>query len=59
MVFVLSISNMIARTAVPELFGKAEVYDIDEVSSLVSTHDKVGWFDVTVDIVACMYKFYP
>ena len=58
MVPVLSVRNMIASPAVPKFFGKAKIYDVDEVSSLVSAHDKVGWLDVTMDIITSVYKFY-
>ena len=59
MVFVLLIGYMITRPTISEFFGKAKVYDIDEVGCLVSAHNKVGWLDVAMDIVACMNEFYP
>jgi len=59
MMFVLPVGNMVVGPAVPKLFGETKIYYIDEVGSLVSAHDKVGWFDIPVDIIACVYEFYP
>jgi hypothetical protein len=48
-VLVLSVGNVKVGLRVSVLLGKAEINDIDLVSTLADSHQKVVWLDVTVD----------
>ena len=53
-VLVLSVGNVKVGLWVPVLLGKTEVDDINLISTLADSHQKVVGFDVTVDEVAGM-----
>jgi len=53
-VLVLSVGNVKVGLRVPVLLGKTEVDDIDLISALADSHQKVVGFDVTVNEVAGM-----
>ena len=39
------------------LLGQTEVDDIDLIASLTDAHEKVVWFDITMDKGLCVYVF--
>lgn len=48
-VLILAIGNMLMCTGIPVLLGQAEINNVDQIAFLAKTHQKVVWFDVSVN----------
>ena len=49
MKFILLVRNMGGGSRVTEFLGEAKVNHVNHVGSFSGAHNKIGWFDITVD----------
>jgi len=49
MKIILLVRNMGGGSGVAEFLGEAKVNHVNHVGSFSGAHNKVGWFDITVD----------
>lgn len=56
-IFPCSVTNMLPRFWIAISFDETKVDDIYKISTVTQTHQEVIRFDITMNIIATMYKF--
>lgn len=57
MYIILSKRDMIPRSRISVFLGQTEIDDVDEMGGSTCPHDKIGGFDIAVNVVFRVYEF--